>query len=151
MGNLRSSRFQFLCAFQFLMLVQTRVSCYQYKVGDLDAWGIPSSSNGHVYTNWSKNHIFKIGDSLRKFLFLVDLDFGLFLIPKNLQGWVCRSCIDLKYSHFFCYCLHCPFFDSVLSPCSVLIPTKSRFSDSSHRAVFQCLQPYRSNLVHEQW
>lgn len=101
MGNLRSSRFQFLCAFQFLMLVQTRVSCYQYKVGDLDAWGIPSSANAHVYTNWSKNHIFKIGDSLRKFLFLVDLDFGLFLIPKNLQGWVCRSCIDLKYSHFF--------------------------------------------------
>lgn len=64
MGNLRSSRFQFLCAFQFFMLVQTRVSCYQYKVGDLDAWGIPSSANAHVYTNWSKNHIFKIGDSL---------------------------------------------------------------------------------------
>ena len=35
--------------------------------------------------------------------------------------------------------------------CSIFIPTKSRFSDSSDGAVFQCLQPHRSNIVHEQW
>ncbi|KAG4389941.1 hypothetical protein GLYMA_06G189251v4 [Glycine max] len=25
--------------------IQAKVFCYQYKVGDLDAWGIPSSEN----------------------------------------------------------------------------------------------------------
>lgn len=51
-------------AFQLLAFVQTTVLCYQFKVGDLDAWGIPTSTNPHVYTNWSKYHTFKIGDSL---------------------------------------------------------------------------------------
>lgn len=37
---------------------------YQYQVGNLDAWGIPTSANPHVYTNWSKNQIFAIGDTL---------------------------------------------------------------------------------------
>ncbi|XVF10328.1 hypothetical protein REPUB_Repub07fG0173300 [Reevesia pubescens] len=64
MANLRSPRYHFFSAFQFLLLVQTKVLCYQYKVGDLDAWGIPTSANPHVYAKWSKYHSFKIGDSL---------------------------------------------------------------------------------------
>ncbi|KAM1760138.1 hypothetical protein ACFX11_003050 [Malus domestica] len=52
---------------QFLMLIQSQVLCYQYKVGDLDAWGIPTSANPQVYIKWSKYHQFKLGDS---FLFL---------------------------------------------------------------------------------
>ncbi|KAF5460505.1 hypothetical protein F2P56_020369 [Juglans regia] len=66
-ANLRTSNmyYHFLLAFQFLVLLQTRsVSCYQYKVGDLDAWGIPTSAKPLVYTQWSKYHTFKIGDSL---------------------------------------------------------------------------------------
>ncbi|XP_068635537.1 early nodulin-like protein 8 [Aristolochia californica] len=50
--------------FQFLGLLQTGVLCYQNQVGDLDAWGIPTSANPQVYINWSKKHHFQIGDSL---------------------------------------------------------------------------------------
>ncbi|GMQ05959.1 hypothetical protein CsSME_00050751 [Camellia sinensis var. sinensis] len=67
-SGVTSPKYQFLLyALQFLLLLmQNKVECYQYKVGDLDAWGIPTSSNPHVYTNWAKsnNHIFTIGDSL---------------------------------------------------------------------------------------
>ncbi|WVY94101.1 hypothetical protein V8G54_033189 [Vigna mungo] len=44
--------------------IQTKVESYQYKVGDLDSWGIPTSSNSQVYDKWSKYHNLKIGDSL---------------------------------------------------------------------------------------
>ncbi|KAK8468300.1 hypothetical protein PHAVU_006G000066 [Phaseolus vulgaris] len=44
--------------------IQPKVQCYQYKVGDLDSWGIPISSNSQVYDKWSKYHNLKIGDSL---------------------------------------------------------------------------------------
>ncbi|XWS38172.1 hypothetical protein CRYUN_Cryun19dG0107300 [Craigia yunnanensis] len=64
MANLRIPRYHFFCAFQFLLLVQTKILCYQYKVGDLDAWGIPTSANPQVYAKWSKYHAFNIGDSL---------------------------------------------------------------------------------------
>ncbi|KAM1536079.1 hypothetical protein TB2_014618 [Malus domestica] len=64
MANLRTPRFQFLLALQLLMLIQSQVLCYQYKVGDLDAWGIPTSAKPQVYTKWSKYHQFKLGDSL---------------------------------------------------------------------------------------
>ncbi|XWS48751.1 hypothetical protein CRYUN_Cryun13aG0103000 [Craigia yunnanensis] len=64
MANLRSPRYHFFCAFQFLLLVQTKVLSNQYKIGDLDAWGIPTSANPQVYAKWSKYHSFKIGDSL---------------------------------------------------------------------------------------
>ncbi|MCD9639561.1 hypothetical protein HAX54_024177 [Datura stramonium] len=50
--------------FQFFLLIQSQVLCYEYKVGDLNAWNIPSSANPDVYVKWSKNHIFKLGDSL---------------------------------------------------------------------------------------
>lgn len=86
MANVRSSGgFPLLCAaFQFLMVVQTRVSCYQYKVGDLDAWGIPTSANPHVYPNWSKKQVFKIGDSLCKlFLFFFFTWFSISLFHQT--------------------------------------------------------------------
>ncbi|KAJ7945089.1 Early nodulin-like protein 1 [Quillaja saponaria] len=65
MAHLRKPRFQFLLAFQLVMLaVQTKVFCYQYKVGDLDAWGIPTSANPQLYTKWVKYHTLTTGDSL---------------------------------------------------------------------------------------
>ncbi|OAY59702.1 mavicyanin [Manihot esculenta] len=64
MANLTSPKSLVLYAFQLLLLAQIQVSCYQYKVGDLDAWSIPSSANPQVYTFWSKYHSFQIGDSL---------------------------------------------------------------------------------------
>lgn len=51
--------------YHLLLLVQaTCAFCYQYKVGDLDSWNIPSSGNSKVYAKWAKHHVFKIGDSL---------------------------------------------------------------------------------------
>ncbi|XP_060208320.1 early nodulin-like protein 8 [Lycium barbarum] len=51
--------------FQLFLLIQTKlVLCYQYKVGDLNAWNIPSSANKDVYVKWSKNHVLKLGDSI---------------------------------------------------------------------------------------
>ncbi|KAK4804045.1 hypothetical protein SAY86_003862 [Trapa natans] len=47
-----------------LILVKSDVSCYQYKVGDLDAWGVPISTSEQVYDKWSSYHNFTIGDSL---------------------------------------------------------------------------------------
>ncbi|KAL6979402.1 hypothetical protein U1Q18_021068 [Sarracenia purpurea var. burkii] len=65
MDGLTAPKHHFLYVFHFLLLIQsTKVLCYQYKVGDLDAWGIPTQANPHVYTYWAKNHIFNIGDSL---------------------------------------------------------------------------------------
>ncbi|KAJ0048954.1 hypothetical protein Pint_14839 [Pistacia integerrima] len=64
MANLRSCRFHLLFAFQFLLFVQTKVLCYQYKVGDLHAWGVPTSANPLVYAKWSKYNNLRIGDSL---------------------------------------------------------------------------------------
>ncbi|XP_027085039.1 early nodulin-like protein 8 [Coffea arabica] len=65
MASLRISRCQFSHALQLYLLIQTaRVCCYQYKVGDLDAWNVPSSANPDVYHIWSSNHNFTIGDSL---------------------------------------------------------------------------------------
>nr|GMD10410.1 early nodulin-like protein 1 [Ipomoea batatas] len=54
------------CHFWCLLLLihTTSVFCYQYKVGDLDSWNIPSSANPKVYAQWAKDHVFKIGDSL---------------------------------------------------------------------------------------
>ncbi|KAH9774951.1 Phytocyanin domain-containing protein [Citrus sinensis] len=66
MANPRSPRFHLLFAFQLLLLLQlqTKSFCHQYKVGDLDGWGIPTSANPLVYAKWSKYHTFAIGDSL---------------------------------------------------------------------------------------
>ncbi|CAH9141347.1 unnamed protein product [Cuscuta epithymum] len=49
----------------FLLLLQAScLFCYQYKVGDLDSWNIPSSGNSNVYAKWAKHHVLRIGDSL---------------------------------------------------------------------------------------
>ncbi|XP_021893425.1 mavicyanin [Carica papaya] len=49
-----------LCTFQLILVVNS----LEYKVGDLNAWGVPSEVNPQVYNKWSKYHSFKIGDSL---------------------------------------------------------------------------------------
>ncbi|XP_043715817.1 mavicyanin-like [Telopea speciosissima] len=64
MTNFRLSRCQFFWAVQVLMLLQTNVLCYQYQVGDLHAWGMPTSANPNIYTNWSQTNQVKIGDSV---------------------------------------------------------------------------------------
>ncbi|KAJ4777356.1 Early nodulin-like protein 1 [Rhynchospora pubera] len=38
--------------------------CVQYKVGDLNAWGIPPSTNPNVYSLWSQAHKFQLYDTL---------------------------------------------------------------------------------------
>ncbi|KAI3842089.1 hypothetical protein MKX03_018363 [Papaver bracteatum] len=60
------SKYQHFLAIQFLVLLflQTNVICYQFKVGNMNAWGIPTSANPNVYTNWAKKYHPKIGDSL---------------------------------------------------------------------------------------
>lgn len=77
MASFTNSKYQFLCA--VLVLLHTGVLCFQYKVGDLDAWGIPTSGNRLVYTNWAQKHHFQIGDSLCKLIFL----HLIFPIEKN--------------------------------------------------------------------
>lgn len=71
MGNLKSPKYQFLYTLLFLVSIQDKVLCNTYQVGDLDGWGIPTTSNPQVYAKWSKNHNLKIGDSLCKFLFKI--------------------------------------------------------------------------------
>lgn len=80
MGNLSSPNR--ILAFLFLTLVQiqSKVFCYQYKVGDLDAWGIPTSTNPQVYKKWSTYHNLTIGDSLRKFTLFAISCFSIWFI-----------------------------------------------------------------------
>ncbi|KAG0498570.1 hypothetical protein HPP92_002871 [Vanilla planifolia] len=48
----------------FLFATNTGIAAYQFKVGDLNAWGVPPSSIANLYLSWSLNHSFHIGDSL---------------------------------------------------------------------------------------
>lgn len=64
MACFRISRSQLWCTVQLLLLIQTPAFCFQYRVGDLDGWNVPSAENPSVYVKWSKDHGFKIGDSL---------------------------------------------------------------------------------------
>lgn len=52
----------------FFVLIQSNVFAYQFQVGNLQAWNIPTSTDPKVYTNWPKKLNFKIGDSLCKFI-----------------------------------------------------------------------------------
>ncbi|KAK9059363.1 hypothetical protein SSX86_021986 [Deinandra increscens subsp. villosa] len=52
------------CFILFIVLIQANVFAYQYQVGNLQSWNIPTSADPKVYTNWPKKHTFKIGDSL---------------------------------------------------------------------------------------
>ncbi|KAJ4954060.1 hypothetical protein NE237_030892 [Protea cynaroides] len=65
MSNFRFFRSQqFLCAVQFLMLLQTNVFGYQYTVGGLHAWGNPTTQNPDIYAYWSEYTPLVKGDSL---------------------------------------------------------------------------------------
>ncbi|CAN1779247.1 Early nodulin-like protein 1 [Linum perenne] len=85
MANLTSPKFLALCAFQLLSLLHIQVSCYQYKVGDLDAWGIPTDSNPKVYIYWSKYHNLTVGDSLM-FLYPPSQDSVIQVTPQNFDS-----------------------------------------------------------------
>lgn len=60
-----------------------------YKVGDLDAWGIPPPSKPDVYSRWAKSIHFALGDSICKHWIIVirGLVFLLMfvLINRNLN------------------------------------------------------------------
>ncbi|WOL10603.1 early nodulin-like protein 1 [Canna indica] len=51
-------------ALLLLLLQPQSCWCYEYRVGDLDCWGIPPHSKPLLYTSWSVNHRFHLGDSL---------------------------------------------------------------------------------------
>lgn len=63
-----------------LLQIQTKVFCYQFKVGDLNAWGIPTSANPQVYAKWSKFHNFTLGDSLCKSIYTIYSNFLTFIL-----------------------------------------------------------------------
>lgn len=110
MANPRSPRFQLLFAFQLLLLLQlqTKSFCHQYKVGDLDGWGIPTSANPLVYAKWSKYHTFAIGDSLCKFPFFFYLLFNVLIFHFYLL--IIKSCMLSIFAVF----LYPPSQDSVI-------------------------------------
>ncbi|CAN0840855.1 Early nodulin-like protein 2 [Linum grandiflorum] len=85
MTNLTTPKFLALCAFQLLALLHIQVSCYQYKVGDLDAWGIPTDSNPKVYIYWAKYHNLTVGDSLL-FLYPPSQDSVIQVTPQNFDS-----------------------------------------------------------------
>lgn len=56
---------------------------YEYKVGDLDAWGIPTAANPQVYAKWSKYHNLKKGDSICELVHRIALSLSL-----SLSLWI---------------------------------------------------------------
>ncbi|KAK9122232.1 hypothetical protein Syun_019849 [Stephania yunnanensis] len=84
MGVLRIPKHHIFFAFPLLVSLHIyKVICYQYKVGDLDAWGIPTAANPHVYTYWSKYHNFKLGDSLLLHIF-TNIDDPIFVFVLSV-------------------------------------------------------------------
>ncbi|CAH8337249.1 unnamed protein product [Eruca vesicaria subsp. sativa] len=65
-----------------LMILLVQVSSTQYKVGNLDSWGIPTDAK--VYSKWPKTHSFKIGDSL------------LFLYPPSEDSMIQVTASNFK-------------------------------------------------------
>ncbi|KAJ3682138.1 hypothetical protein LUZ60_014711 [Juncus effusus] len=57
-------RFSSLISLFLFFFLTKNCICEQYKVGDLDSWGIPPSSRPNVYSLWSQAHKFHLGDSL---------------------------------------------------------------------------------------
>ena len=127
MGSFRSTKYQFLNAFIFLLTIQTKVFSYQYKVGDLDAWGLPTPANPKVYTYWSKNHIFKIGDSLCKL--------------SSISKIVCH-CLKWLMDLYFSVSLQCF--------CTRQVKIELSKSQSSLTTV-ATLKIQSCTVVHEQW
>lgn len=170
MASFTNSKYQFLCA--VLVLLHTRVLCFQYKVGDLDAWGIPTSGNRHVYTNWAQKHHFQIGDSLCKLIFL----HSIFRVREkwrqnqktHIRSWYFTPFLVNKTRpiSIFLFCLHhfspktqnandiSTFLIGIIyfcSVCSVSLSTQSRFCDSSNRSSLQHLQHLRPDSVPARW
>lgn len=65
-----------------LLLLVDGGACAMYKVGDLDAWGVPPASKPDVYKNWPKSIKFKLGDAICKHAHSFELHF-LFLKKQN--------------------------------------------------------------------
>lgn len=82
MLNLSSPRCLFFYTLQLLFVLQAKVLCFQHKVGDLNSWTVPTAANQGVYDKWSKNNIFRVKDSLCKFLIYSSL-FLLFFLFLN--------------------------------------------------------------------
>ncbi|KAG1362272.1 mavicyanin [Cocos nucifera] len=64
-----ADRLRYSWAFQLLVVMLVSQAhggcwCYQYKVGDLNSWGVPPASNPRVYALWSQKYHFRLGDSL---------------------------------------------------------------------------------------
>lgn len=133
MANVSSQKRLFLVSLLLtLFQIQTKVFCYQYKVGDLDAWGIPTSANPQIYAKWSKYHNLTLGDSLCKYSLVLIFPFP----SKATKNDTFRSSI------FVCLFLYklmevtrAEIFVCMLFLCSVFIPTKSRFSNSSDKGI----------------
>uniref|UniRef100_A0A0D9VNM3 Phytocyanin domain-containing protein n=1 Tax=Leersia perrieri TaxID=77586 RepID=A0A0D9VNM3_9ORYZ len=61
---MRGGRESAMAAAALLLLLIGSCGGAMYKVGDLDAWGIPPSSKPDVYSRWSKSIHFALGDSI---------------------------------------------------------------------------------------
>jgi hypothetical protein len=60
------ARSALIAAAAVLLLLVDGGACAMYKVGDLDAWGVPPSSKPDVYKKWAKSINFKLGDAICK-------------------------------------------------------------------------------------
>ena len=49
-----------------LLVLADGGACAMYKVGDLDAWGVPPPSKPDVYKRWAKSIHLALGDSICK-------------------------------------------------------------------------------------
>ncbi|CAF1721079.1 unnamed protein product [Brassica napus] len=67
-----------------LMILLVQVSSTQYKVGDLDSWGILTDAK--VYSKWPKSHSFKIGDSSVMFLYPPSEDSMIQVTASNFKS-----------------------------------------------------------------
>lgn len=89
-------RFRFLQHVVILLQIHS-VICYQYKVGDLDSWGLPTSENPKIYMYWSKYHSLQIGDSLSKCI----------CFSSSLKSAVAAALIsDFHGGVLQCSCIH---------------------------------------------
>ncbi|AEE34268.1 putative Phytocyanin domain, cupredoxin [Arabidopsis thaliana] len=86
MGVMSLSKTMVVVVLQVMILLGQeigKVSSTLYKVGDLDAWGIPIDAK--VYSKWPKSHSFKIGDSLL-FLYPPSEDSLIQVTPSNFKS-----------------------------------------------------------------
>lgn len=58
--NARKSVFLFM----FVTVIRNGAMANEFKVGGMDAWGIPTGGRTELYKQWVSNNKFKLGDSL---------------------------------------------------------------------------------------